>query len=30
MDKNFGITPLEAMASGKLVIAVDEDGFGRL
>ena len=27
IDEDFGITPLEAMASGKSVIAVDEGGF---
>jgi glycosyltransferase involved in cell wall biosynthesis len=27
MDEDFGLTPLEAMASGKPVVAVDEGGF---
>ena len=27
VDEDFGLTPLEAMASGKLVVAVDEGGF---
>ena len=27
LDEDFGLTPLEAMASGKAVIAVDEGGF---
>ncbi len=27
MDEDFGLTPLEAMASGKAVVAVDEGGF---
>jgi len=27
MDEDFGMTPLEAMASGKLVVAVNEGGF---
>ena len=27
MDEDFGLTPVEAMASGKVVLAVDEGGF---
>jgi glycosyltransferase involved in cell wall biosynthesis len=27
VDEDFGLTPLEAMASGKPVVAVDEGGF---
>lgn len=27
LDEDFGLTPVEAMASGKLVVAVDEGGF---
>ena len=27
MDEDFGLTPVEAMASGKIVLAVDEGGF---
>ena len=27
IDEDFGLTPLEAMASGKPVVAVDEGGF---
>jgi glycosyltransferase involved in cell wall biosynthesis len=27
MDEEFGLTPLEAMASGKPVVAVDDGGF---
>ncbi len=27
LDEDFGLTPLEAMASGKAVVAVDEGGF---
>ena len=27
LDEDFGLTPLEAMASGKPVVAVDEGGF---
>lgn len=27
MDEDFGLTPVEAMASGKPVVAVDKGGF---